>query len=77
MRNWILGAAALWDAHLDQLADATESSKSYMWELENKDDPKPSADKLARIAAVLDVTKRCIKIIRKPIWRCFAAIAWL
>jgi transcriptional regulator with XRE-family HTH domain len=41
---------------LDQLADATESSKSYMWELENKDDPKPSADKLARIAAVLDVT---------------------
>jgi transcriptional regulator with XRE-family HTH domain len=41
---------------LDQLAEATESSKSYMWELENKDDPKPSADKLARIAAVLDVT---------------------
>jgi transcriptional regulator with XRE-family HTH domain len=41
---------------LDQLADATESSKSYLWELENKDDPKPSADKLARIATVLDVT---------------------
>ena len=41
---------------LDQLAEATESSKSYMWELENKDDPKPSADKLARIAVVLDVT---------------------
>ena len=41
---------------LDQLADATDSSKSYLWELENKDDPKPSADKLARIAVVLDVT---------------------
>jgi transcriptional regulator with XRE-family HTH domain len=41
---------------LDQLAELTESSKSYMWELENKDDPKPSAEKVARIATALDVT---------------------
>ena len=25
---------------LEQLAELTESSKSYMWELENKDDPR-------------------------------------
>jgi len=41
---------------LEQLADLTESSKSYLWELENKDAPNPSAEKIARIAAVLDVT---------------------
>lgn len=41
---------------LDQLADLTESSKSYIWELENKDDPKPSAEKIGKIAAVLEVT---------------------
>lgn len=41
---------------LDQLAELTDSSKSYMWELENKDDPKPSAEKVARIASALDVT---------------------
>jgi transcriptional regulator with XRE-family HTH domain len=41
---------------LDQLAELTDSSKSYMWELENKDDPKPSAEKVARIATALDVT---------------------
>ena len=41
---------------LEQLAELTDSSKSYMWELENKDDPKPSAEKVARIAAVLEVT---------------------
>ena len=38
---------------LEQLAELTESSKSYIWELENKDDPKPSAEKTAKIAAVL------------------------
>jgi transcriptional regulator with XRE-family HTH domain len=32
------------------------SSKSYIWELEHKDTPRPSAEKLAKIAAVLDVT---------------------
>lgn len=41
---------------LEQLAELTDSSKSYLWELENKDDPKPSADKLGKIALVLEVT---------------------
>lgn len=41
---------------LDQLAAATGSSKSYIWELENKNPPRPSAEKLAEIAAVLEVT---------------------
>lgn len=41
---------------LEQLAESTESSKSYIWELENKDNPRPSADKLTRIASVLRVT---------------------
>jgi transcriptional regulator with XRE-family HTH domain len=41
---------------LDQLAAATESSKSYIWELENKDPPRPSAEKVAKIASVLGVT---------------------
>jgi transcriptional regulator with XRE-family HTH domain len=41
---------------LDQLADKTESSKSYIWELENKNPPRPSAEKIARIAAALGVT---------------------
>ena len=41
---------------LDQLAQATGSSKSYMWEIENKPVARPSADKLNRIAAVLGVT---------------------
>ena len=41
---------------LDRLAAATDSSKSYIWELENKNPPRPSAEKLARIAAALEVT---------------------
>lgn len=41
---------------LDQLATATGSSKSYIWELENKNAPRPSAEKLAEIARVLEVT---------------------
>lgn len=41
---------------LEKLAELTESSKSYIWELENKDPPRPSADKVARIAAALGVT---------------------
>ena len=41
---------------LDQLAQATDSSKSYMWEIENKPIARPSAEKLNRIAAVLRVT---------------------
>lgn len=41
---------------LDQLAAASGSSKSYIWELENKNPPRPSAEKLAEIAKVLGVT---------------------
>lgn len=41
---------------LDQLAEKSGSSKSYLWELENKDPPRPSADKLAGIAKALEVT---------------------
>lgn len=41
---------------LDQLAELTDSSKSYLWDLENKDDPKPSFEKIAKIAAALEVT---------------------
>jgi transcriptional regulator with XRE-family HTH domain len=41
---------------LDKLAELAESSKSYIWELENKDPPRPSADKVAKIAIALGVT---------------------
>ena len=41
---------------LDQLAEKAGSSKSYLWELENKDPPRPSAEKLAGIAKALEVT---------------------
>lgn len=41
---------------LDELADRTDTSKSYLWELENRDGRKPSGDKLSRIALELGVT---------------------
>jgi transcriptional regulator with XRE-family HTH domain len=41
---------------LDKLAELTGSSKSYVWELENKNPPRPSADKLSSIAQALGVT---------------------
>lgn len=41
---------------LDQLARETGSSKSYVWELENKEAARPSAEKIAKIAALLGVT---------------------
>ncbi len=41
---------------LDQLAKATDSSKSYMWEIENKEVARPSAEKLDKIAGALGVT---------------------
>jgi len=41
---------------LEQLAQATGSSKSYIWELENKNPPRPSAEKLSAIAVALGVT---------------------
>ena len=45
------------DMTLDSLAEATGISKSYLWEIENRKVPnKPSAEKLAAIAAVFNVT---------------------
>lgn len=41
---------------LDQLAELSGSSKSYIWELENKAPPRPSAEKLSEIAKALGVT---------------------
>lgn len=41
---------------LDKLAEITGSSKSYLWELENRDERKPSAEKLTAVAAALGVT---------------------
>ncbi|WP_254368257.1 helix-turn-helix domain-containing protein [Paracoccus sp. Z118] len=41
---------------LDGLAQASGSSKSYIWELENKAPPRPSAEKLSQIAAALGTT---------------------
>lgn len=41
---------------LDDLAKLTDSSKGYLWELENRDKPNPSADKLTRIAIALGLT---------------------
>jgi transcriptional regulator with XRE-family HTH domain len=41
---------------LEELATRSESSKSYIWELENKNPPRPSGEKLALIAKALDVT---------------------
>jgi transcriptional regulator with XRE-family HTH domain len=41
---------------LEQLADKTESSKGYIWELENRETKNPSAEKLRKIADILSVT---------------------
>jgi transcriptional regulator with XRE-family HTH domain len=41
---------------LDKLAELSESSKSYIWELENKNPPRPSGEKISKIAAALGVT---------------------
>ncbi len=41
---------------MEALAAAAEMSKSYLWELENNDDANPTMDKVARLAAVLNVT---------------------
>jgi transcriptional regulator with XRE-family HTH domain len=41
---------------LEKLAELTKSSKSYIWELENKNPPRPSAEKLGAIAKTLGVT---------------------
>lgn len=41
---------------LEKLAELTGSSKSYIWELENKKPPRPSANKISKIATQLGVT---------------------
>lgn len=41
---------------LEKLAALTGSSKSYIWELENKSPPRPSAEKVSKIAEQLGVT---------------------
>jgi transcriptional regulator with XRE-family HTH domain len=41
---------------LEQLAELTASSKSYIWELENKPVIRPSAEKISIIAEKLGVT---------------------
>ena len=38
---------------LDKLAELTDSSKSYIWELEKKKPPRPSGEKISRIAVCL------------------------
>ena len=40
---------------LEKLAEMTDSSKSYIWELENDNPPRPSAEKIAKIADKLGV----------------------
>jgi len=37
---------------LDAFAQQAKISKSYLWELENRDAPNPTADKIAAIASV-------------------------
>lgn len=41
---------------LEKLAELSKSSKSYVWELENKELPRPSAEKISKIATSLGVT---------------------
>lgn len=41
---------------LEALAEQVGSSKSYMWEIENKDVARPSAQKLHQIADALNTT---------------------
>lgn len=41
---------------LERLADAAGLSKSYLWELENRESQRPSAEKLTALADALGVT---------------------
>lgn len=41
---------------LEQLATKAKLSKSYLWELENRESQRPSAEKLNALADVLGVT---------------------
>jgi transcriptional regulator with XRE-family HTH domain len=40
---------------LERLADTAKLSKSYLWELENRDSQRPSAEKLTALADALGV----------------------
>lgn len=40
---------------LEKLADSAGLSKSYLWELENRESQRPSAEKLTALADVLGV----------------------
>ena len=40
---------------LERLADQASLSKSYLWELENRESQRPSAEKLAALADALGV----------------------
>lgn len=68
---------------LDKLAELTESSKSYIWELENRDTRKPSGEKLTRIAQALSVTTDYLldesanpdeKVVREAFFRKFSKL---
>lgn len=41
---------------LEELGEKSGSSKGYIWELENRSPPRPSAEKLMAIGAALGVT---------------------
>lgn len=41
---------------LEELAGKIDSTKSYVWELENKDGARPSAEKIFRLAEAFGVT---------------------
>ncbi|WP_264086481.1 helix-turn-helix domain-containing protein [Pseudomonas sp. PS1(2021)] len=52
---------------LEQLAVLTDSSKSYLWELENRDKPNPSLDKVTKIATALNLTPEALLGTASPI----------
>ncbi|MFT7088140.1 MAG: transcriptional regulator with XRE-family HTH domain [Rickettsiales bacterium] len=41
---------------LEELGNKIDSTKAYVWELENKSNARPSADKLLKIADALQVS---------------------
>ena len=45
---------------LEQLSKLAGLSKSYLWELENRESRKPSAEKLTALADELGVTAACL-----------------
>lgn len=53
---------------LDKLAELANVSKSYLWELENRESQRPSAEKLTAIADVLGVSAAYFleEDVRKP-----------